>query len=233
MFDFNFSFLSSETGGGEQPSSPQSAAPNSQEAPGGAAQVVSEAAGEDNAPVIEVEPTVVEEPEIVEEPIELNSETRLRNQVDELAAKLRTVSKAYTDLQDEMDAFRKRQSQLADVKAQRKADEVVERFFEPVENLKRCIESGGDEMEALKKGIEMVIQQFADRMDKLGLREIPGVGATFDPSMHNALAMMPVTNPESDGKILMVHAAGYAVGSRVIQPSQVVIGKFEETPPEA
>ena len=39
--------------------------------------------------------------------------------------------------------------------------------------------------------------------------------------------------PESDGKILMVHAAGYAVGSRVIQPSQVVIGKFEETPPEA
>ena len=37
---------------------------------------------------------------------DLSDEQRLRAQLDEAAARLRTVSKAYTDLQKEMDAFR-------------------------------------------------------------------------------------------------------------------------------
>jgi molecular chaperone GrpE len=161
--------------------------------------------------------------------LEPNPAEVARKQADDLAAKLRTVSKAYTDLQEEMDAFRQRQMQLADVKAQRKAGEVVEAFFEPVQNLKRCLETSGQDVESVRQGIEMVLTQFASRMDKLGLREVPGVGSRFDPAVHNALALQPVQEKEQDGIVLLVHAVGYAVGSRVIQPAQVVIGKFEET----
>jgi molecular chaperone GrpE len=157
----------------------------------------------------------------------------LRKEREELAAKLRTVSKAYTDLQQEMDSFRQRQLQLAEVKAQKKAGEVIETFFEPVQNLKRCLETAGDDADSIKQGLEMVVGQFNGRMDKLGLKEVPGVGARFDPNVHNALAMQPVLEKEKDGVVLLVHAVGYAVGSRVIQPAQVVIGKFEEGSAEA
>lgn len=196
-----------------------------------------------NSPSDVVENEVVEEGAVVEadessddagatiHPLHVSSEDRMKQQLDELAAKLRTVSKAYTDLQEEMDSFRQRQMQLADVKAQKKAGEVVEVFFEPLQNLKRCLETGGEDVAAVRQGIEMVLSQFSARMDKLGLKEVPGVGSKFDPSVHNALALQPVQQREQDGIVLHVHAVGYAVGSRVIQPAQVIIGKFEESAP--
>lgn len=183
------------------------------------------------------EQAVVEADELLDDtgatihPLPVNAEDRMKQQLDELAAKLRTVSKAYTDLQEEMDSFRQRQMQLADVKAQKKAGEVVEVFFEPLQNLKRCLETGGEDVGAVRQGIEMVLSQFSTRMDKLGLKEVPGVGSKFDPSVHNALALQPVQQREQDGIVLHVHAVGYAVGARVIQPAQVIIGKFEESAP--
>jgi molecular chaperone GrpE (heat shock protein) len=123
--------------------------------------------------------------------------------------------------------------QLAESKAQKRAGEVVEVFFEPVQNLTRCLEMSGDDIEAIKQGVSMVLGQFATKMKLLGLREVPGVGSRFDPAVHSALAMTPVQEKEKDGLVLLVHATGYAVGSRVIQPAQVVIGKYEESPTEA
>src|SRR5262245_25708602 len=61
----------------------------------------------------------------------------LRARLREMEARLRTVSKAYTDLEQEMDAFRKRMTVQADQRAERKAGEAAEAFFEPVQNLKR------------------------------------------------------------------------------------------------
>jgi len=190
--------------------------------------------------LVEAEPSAnsVESDEDREEPVEdnvvqLDPAAAMKSQVNDLAAKLRTVSKAYTDLQDEMDSFRQRQMQLADVKAQKRAGEVVVAFFEPVQNLKRCLETAGDDAESIKQGLEMVVGQFGTQMEQLGLREVPGIGSRFDPNVHNALALAPVKEKEKDGIVLMVHAAGYAVGTRVIQPAQVIIGKFEESQTEA
>jgi molecular chaperone GrpE len=153
---------------------------------------------------------------------------RLKAQLDDQSARLRTVSKAYTDLQQEMDAFRKRQQVLAEAKAERKASEVVERFFEPVQNLKRALDAEGT-AEDLRNGVKLVFQQFTRQMADLGLSEVPGEGAVFDPTVHDALAVMPVSDPAQDGKVVTVHSTGWMIGDRVIQPAQVVIGKYQET----
>ena len=70
-------------------------------------------------------------------------------------------------------------------------------------------------------------------MGRLGLTEVPGVGASFDPQLHEALAVTPVTDEDQDGRILMVHRTGYQLGTHVIQPAQVVIGKLEAPVAEA
>ena len=216
--------------GSPVPNNAQEGTKNTEESPAESPQPQEAAAPEEaddtpNSEDVEEEPVV---------PVEVLSEEEiLTRRVGELEGKLRTVSKAYTDAQSEMDAFRKRQTQLAEIKVQRKAGEVVEQFFEPVQNLKRCLEAASDDAESLLQGVQMVVSQFNDRLDKLGLTEVPGVGAPFDPSFHNALAVTPVTDPAQDGIILMVHATGYSLGSRVIQASQVVIGQYKENPPEA
>lgn len=156
----------------------------------------------------------------------------LEKKYQEAAARLRTVSKAYTDLQDEMDAFRRRQQVLAETKAQRKAAQVVERFFEPVQNLKRAIAQDDMSAQDMRAGVEMVLKQFTDRMEELGLKEIPGVGAPFDPNVHDALAQLPVTDAAQHGRVIEVYATGWMVGDKVIQPAQVVVGTHTE-PAEA
>jgi molecular chaperone GrpE len=161
-------------------------------------------------------------------PVHENEEIqRLRAQLEEAGVRLRTVSKAYKDLQEEMDAFRKRQQVLAEQRAEKKAAQAVERFFEPVQNLKRAVDAPGT-ADDLRNGMRMVLGQFHRQLEDLGLRQIPGEGALFDPHLHDALAVMPVTDRAQDGRIVAVHATGWVIGDKVIQPAQVVIGKYEE-----
>lgn len=167
-----------------------------------------------------------EAPVSVEPPSELElAQQRARD----AEGRLRAVSKAYTDLEADMDAFRRRMTTNADQRVERKSAEVIEAFFEPVMNLRRSMQGADADPAATLVGLRMTLQQFQDVLTRLGLEEIPGVGSTFDPAVHEALATMPVTDAAQDGKVLHLHATGYRIGSKVLQPAQVVIGKRAET----
>jgi len=173
------------------------------------------------------------EPEAPEPVVELTAEERLQQKLDDAQVRLRTVSKAYTDLQAENTAFRERIESQARFKRERQAFELARGFFDPVQNLKRSLEQGTEDPEALVSGLQMVLKQFMTAMEKLGMQAIPGVGSDFDPTVHEALAVTPVLEPEQDGKVLMVHSDGYTVNGKVLVASQVVIGKYQENQGEA
>lgn len=216
--DGNVNEEGTDEAAGEAPAESPSEAP-----PQDTAQAASEAAAEDAAdgqeePQVDTTSTV----EILPDETE-----RLRRQLDESSARLRAVSKAYKDLQTEMDAFRRRQQVLAEAKAEKRAGQVVERFFEPVQNLRRALDQKDVSAEDLRLGVGMVLKQFVGRMEELGLKEIPGVGSPFDPKVHDALAQLPVADESMNGKIIEVYATGWQVGERVIQPAQVVVGLYQ------
>jgi len=165
--------------------------------------------------------------------IELTAEEIVQKRLDEAQVRLRTVSKAYTDLQAENTSFRERIESQARFKRERQAFELARGFFDPVQNLKRSLDQGADDPEALVSGLLMVLKQFMGAMEKLGMKQIPGVGSDFDPTVHEALAVTPVLEPEQDGKVLMVHSDGYTVNGKVLVASQVVIGKYQENQGEA
>ncbi|MEZ4319763.1 MAG: nucleotide exchange factor GrpE [Myxococcota bacterium] len=195
----------------------------------------SDAAGAESPEVIYEEPHLVEpaaEPEVVEA-VEVTELDRVREQLAANQARLRTVSKAYTDLQNEMAAFRDRMEAQSKVKAERNAFDAVSAFLDPVQNLKRSITTPGEDIGALVSGLTMVHKQFMDALTKLGLEEVPGEGAVFDPNYHEALAVMPVDDPSKDGRVLVVHQGGYAVKGKVLVAAQVVIGKHEAPAAEA
>ena len=170
-------------------------------------------------------PEVIDAVEIVE--AEKSEAELLQEKLEATQARLRTVSKAYTDLQSEMTAFRDRMEASAKVKAERQAFDAVGAFLDPVQNLKRSLATPGEDMAALLDGLSMVEKQFLDALTKLGLEEVPGEGSVFNPKYHEALAVTPVTDPAQDGKVLVVHQGGFVVKGKVLQAAQVVIGKFE------
>lgn len=150
---------------------------------------------------------------------------QLEQQLQDAMGRLRAVSKAFTEQKDEMTAFRERTEAASRLARERREFEVVKAFFDPVQNLKRSIDAGVTDAEAFLSGIRMILHQFSDGLQRLGLEPIPGVGAPFDPKLHEALAVMPVPEAAQDGRVMFVHVDGYMVGGKPIQAAQVVIGK--------
>ena len=132
-----------------------------------------------------------------------------------------------------MQAFRDRMEARAKAESELQAFDQARRFFDPVMNLKRSLTQPVQDLETMKAGMAMVQRQFMEAMEKLGLEEVPGEGASFDPKVHEALAVTPVADASLDGKVLMVHTVGYTVRGKVLQAAQVVIGKLEESAGEA
>lgn len=151
----------------------------------------------------------------------------LKARAQDTETKLRAVSKAYTDLEADNEGFRRRMTSLADQRAERRGADVLEQFFEPVRNLRRSLEATGD-LQQVIDGLKMISAQFDDTMRRLGVLEIPALGQNFDPSVHEALMHQPVTDRDQDGKVITVYAVGYRLGTKVLQPAQVVVGKFVE-----
>ncbi len=187
-------------------------------------------------PVIElVQPEPEPEPEPAE-PTEADllreENARLQERLEATEARLRAVSKGFKDLRADMDSFRTRMEHQSKVKADRRSADLCERLFEPVQNLRRSIAAPASDVGGVVDGLKMVLLQFEDAMRSFGLEEIPGEGSDFDPTVHEALAVMPVTDEALDGKVVVVHNAGYKIGNQVLQPAQVIIGKYGE-PAEA
>jgi molecular chaperone GrpE len=156
-----------------------------------------------------------------------------KREFEQSQARLRAVSKAYTELQAEMKSFKERMEQRAKQDSELLAYDQVRAFFDPVMNLKRSLATSSNDLPSLLQGLQMVQTQFMDALGKLGLAEVQGVGSNFDPSVHEALAVQPVSDKEQDGKVLAVHTTGYTVNGRVLQAAQVVIGKYTEVSGEA
>lgn len=153
----------------------------------------------------------------------------LRATVAELEARLRTVSAAYRQQQDEIAATKERLARQASLKEELRRGEVVGTLFEPVENLRRSLEvlrkvTEGDAV----TGLELVLNQFFEAFRQLGLEEVPGKGSRFDPNLHEALTAMPVSDPALDGVVIEVFDKGYRIGSRLLKASRVVIGQHQD-----
>ena len=157
-------------------------------------------------------------------------------QVRDLEARLRTVSAAYKQLQEEMTLARARMERQGILQREVQRGELVATLFEPLENFRRSMQAiAGDETVSAdaKEGLAHVSKQFLKAFTDLGLEETGAVGVLFDPTQHEAIAMVTVTDPEEDGVVKEVFSVGYRIGSRLLRPARVVIGKIEEPAGEA
>jgi molecular chaperone GrpE (heat shock protein) len=155
----------------------------------------------------------------------------MESRVQELEARLRTVSAAYRQKQEEIDATKDRLARHAAVQEEIRRGEVVAQLFDPVENLLRSIEAMKGQ--PVEQGLRMIHGQFMDALKRLGLEEVPGVGSPFNPNLHEAIAQAPVTERDQDNRVLVVHQTGYRIGNRLIRPARVVIGSYTEPSAEA
>ena len=131
----------------------------------------------------------------------------------------------HKQLQEDVEATKVRLERQAEFQRTMQRGESVAKMFDPLDNLKRSMDAieDGD----AKEGLKMVVSQFMGALEELGLEVLSPVGMPFDPNLHEALSVVPVAEAEQDGMVIEVFSAGYRVGSRLLKPARVIIGRHE------
>ncbi len=150
---------------------------------------------------------------------------KMENELLELRNALEAQKEAYQAEEDkylrmmaEYDNFRKRSAKEKEgVYADAYAD-CISALLPILDNLERASKS--DNLEAVKKGLEMTVKAFSDALDKMGVTEV--ATETFDPNLHNAV-MHVEDETYGDGQIVEVFQKGYVKGDKVIRYAMVSV----------
>ncbi len=123
----------------------------------------------------------------------------------------------------EFDNYKKRTVKEKEALSLDVSIDIVNAFLPVVDNLERALKAA-EEMESnpLKDGVEMVMRQLKDCLDKLGVEPIEAVNSQFDPELHNAV--MHVTDEASgDNVVLEEFQRGYVMKGKVVRHSMVKV----------
>ena len=98
--------------------------------------------------------------------------------------------------------------------------ELLTGLLTSVDNMEKAIEApAGDEY---KTGVDLVLRQFMDALQKLGLEQIGVEGEPFDPNVHNAI-MREDADGVDEEIVSAVFQKGYKIGDRVLRPAMVKV----------
>jgi len=144
----------------------------------------------------------------------------------DLANKLIEMNDKYLRLSAEFDNYRKRTLKEKMDLTKMGGENVLLKIIPVVDNLERAINSIREtsDIDAVKHGIELIYSNFKDFLKQNGIQEIECLNADFNSDIQEALAKIPVTDPEQKGKVVDVVEKGYFLHDRVIRFARVVVG---------
>ena len=122
--------------------------------------------------------------------------------------------------------FRKRTRREID-DAQRRGRETTLKDLLPVfDNLERATlhADTASDVKSFAEGIRMVIRQFTDTLDRMGIKRVPAVGHPFDPTVHEAIQQIESTE-HAAGVVMAEIQPGYVIGDYLVRAAQVVVSK--------
>ena len=143
--------------------------------------------------------------------------TQIESERDEYLDTLRRV-------QAEFENYRKRVIKEQTALVDRATSGLIEQLLPVLDSfelaLKNLDAAGSDDIENVRKGVELVYAELLGVLEKAGLSRIEAEGKPFDPNVHEA-----VMQEEGDGEPVVtdVLRTGYTLKGRVLRPAMVKV----------
>lgn len=159
------------------------------------------------------EPKKTKETDSSEETAE-NLEAKVADEVAEFKDKLlRTMA--------EFDNYKRRTAKEKDSMYDYAVCDTVNKLLPVLDTLKLSLQHEKEDT-PFKQGVEMVVKQFIDTLDKMDVKEIKAVGETFDPNFHNAV--MHIEDEQyGEKEIVEEFQTGFIRKDKVIRFSMVKV----------
>ena len=148
--------------------------------------------------------------------------TRKENGLKELQAKMDEVNDKYVRLAAEFDNYRRRTARERLDLISTAGEDIIKGMLPVLDDCERALqvlrESGSD------KATELIYNKLMSYLKGRGLSVIEAIGKELDTDFHEAVAQMPVQEPDKKNKIIDVIQPGYKLNDKVIRFAKVVVG---------
>ena len=211
--------IAGDANGGETKGETEESKPQREDAAPVEAEVVSESSECSAVSMDDVGPEQEREAEVeeVDPLVEAREEAkRVREQMLRLAA--------------DFDNYRKRARREHEDAARKAKIDVLRELLPVFDNMERAVAHAeqATDAKAVATGVEMVIRQFIDTLEKVGVSRVKALGEVFDPNVHEAIQQIE-TAEQAPGSVVAELLPGYVLGERLLRAAMVVVAK---APPE-
>ena len=172
-----------------------------------------DADGNPEAAVLEVEADAEEEGSSLEQELEELQDRHIR-------------------LVAEFDNFRKRtRKEQSEARAIAQADLVLE-VLPTLDDLARVadIPNESTTVEALDEGVELILRNLGKKLEVAGLVRIDAIEQPFNPEFHQGILTVDVDDEALDETVSRVFVDGYTFLGRLVRPAQVEVRRFVTEP---
>ncbi len=158
-------------------------------------------------------------------------ETPAENTSDEAVAALTAENeKLIKELDDSKEQYQRMLAEYANYKRRTEQEKeqigaftkagILTALLTSLDNMERAVEApAGDDY---KTGVDLVMRQFLEALQKLGLEEIPALGEPFNPEYHNAVMREDAEDIDTE-TVTQVFQKGYKLGDKVLRPAMVKV----------
>ena len=179
---------------------------------------------EEKAQPLEEQADISQEEEVKSEEGKEQAEAKEEKKEPSLEELLAQETDKLLRLRADFDNYRKRMAREADEIRERSKMIVVSDFLPVYDFFRMAMDHAAhtDDINALKQGMQMIMNEFSRAFDELGVKEIEAVGKAFDPKLHDAVKS-EASEEVPEGIVISQWKAGYKLGDRLIRPSSVVV----------
>jgi molecular chaperone GrpE len=156
-------------------------------------------------------------------PAELSEEA-----VKRLEAELDELRDRHVRLAAEYDNFRKRVAKERLELTDRAQAALAGKLLDVLDDLDR-VEGGGQlsESDVVQQALILIERKLRKELEAAGLERIDPVGSPFDPSLHEAVSVVPAPDLASDHTVSATFQPGYRFKGSLLRPARVQVFSSE------
>jgi len=174
-------------------------------------------------------PVTVQEQERMLEQIEAQNElnekqeagcTELEEELEAAQQEANDYKDKYLRAQAEMVNFKKRLERRYEKQVEEEKKYLLSKFLSVADNLERALSHADLNEDGLRHGIQLTHQELQHLLAQEGVEQMAPEGQPFDPSYHEAVAIVP--NPEAEADTVVAEVQkGYLYRDQLLRPAKV------------
>jgi molecular chaperone GrpE len=161
-------------------------------------------------------------------------ETEIEAAADKVVAEVRAVEEKLAEMQDkyirlsaEFDNYRKRTLREKMDLSKYAEESILQKLIPFMDDFERALQAieKSENNEALKNGVDLIYMKFSEFLKQNGIKEMEALNTDFNVDLHEAVAKVPVDDPDKKGKVVDVVLKGYYFRDKVLRFAKVVVGE--------